>query len=102
MIGERLYDLRKEAGLTQDQLAEILKINKHSVSSYERDKCEPPDSIKIHIAEYFNVSVDYLLGVTDNPSPLTTNVNILRLPSDFPKNALPSLKDYMNFLKTKY
>ncbi len=102
MIGERLYDLRKEAGLTQDELAEILKINKHSISSYERDKNEPPDSIKVQIAQYFNVSVDYLLGITDNPSPLSTNVNILRLPSDFPKSALPSLKDYMNFLKTKY
>ena len=36
MIGERLLDLRKDAGLTQDELAAILKINKHSISSYER------------------------------------------------------------------
>ena len=41
MIGERLLDLRKDAGLTQDDLAAILKINKHSISSYERDKSEP-------------------------------------------------------------
>jgi len=41
MIGERLLDLRKDAGLTQDDLAAILKINKHSISSYERDKREP-------------------------------------------------------------
>ena len=34
MIGERLYALRKEAGLTQDELAELLQINKHSISSY--------------------------------------------------------------------
>ncbi len=74
----------------------------HSISSYERNKSEPPDTIKILIAKYFNVSIDYFIGLTDNPSPLSTNVNILRLPSDFPKSALPSLKDYMNFLKTKY
>ena len=42
MIGERLLDLRKDAGLTQDELAVILKINKHSISSYERDKSELP------------------------------------------------------------
>ena len=40
MIGERLLDLRKDAGLTQDDLAAVLKINKHSISSYERDKCD--------------------------------------------------------------
>lgn len=50
MIGERLLELRKDADLTQDDLAEILKINKHSISSYERDKSEPPDAIKIAIA----------------------------------------------------
>lgn len=43
MIGERLLDLRKDADLTQDDLAEILNINKHSISSYEREKSEPPD-----------------------------------------------------------
>ena len=53
MIGERLLDLRKDAGLTQDELAGVLNINKHSISSYERDKSEPPDIIKIAMAEYF-------------------------------------------------
>jgi len=42
MIGERLLELRKDADLTQDDLAAILHINKHSISSYERDKSEPP------------------------------------------------------------
>lgn len=98
MIGERLYDLRKEAGLTQDELAEILKINKHSISSYERNKSEPPDTIKINIAKYFNVSIDYLIGITDNPSPIASQINILRLPPNFPKDAIPSLKDYMLYL----
>lgn len=50
MIGERLLELRKNAGLTQDDLSYILNINKHSISSYERDRSEPPDAIKIDIA----------------------------------------------------
>ena len=51
MVGERLLDLRKDANLSQEDLAKILHINKHSISSYERDKSEPPDAVKIKIAE---------------------------------------------------
>lgn len=98
MIGERLYELRKDAGLTQDELGSILKVNKHSISSYERDKSEPPDDIKISIAEYFHVSVDYLLGATNNPNSVTWEHNLLRLPSDFPQEELAELKNYIDYL----
>ena len=98
MIGERLFDLRKDADLTQDELAAILNINKHSISAYERDKSEPPDVIKIAIAKYFDVSVDYLLGITDNPDPLVGNDRIIRLPSEFPKQLIPELKNYIEYL----
>lgn len=98
MIGERLLELRRDAGLTQDELAAILNINKHSISSYERDKSEPPDEIKIAIARYFDVSVDYLLGVTDDPAALTRRAPVLRLPAAFPREALPELMDYAAYL----
>ena len=83
MIGERLYELRKNADLTQDALSSILNINKHSISSYERNKSEPSDEIKILIANYFEVSVDYLLGLTDNPHPYKPIHNVLILPPNF-------------------
>lgn len=102
MIGERLLDLRKDAGLTQDELAAILKINKHSISSYERDKSEPPDAIKVEIAKYFKVSIDYLLGMTDNPNPYGGQRNVLQLPADLPPRAQESLMDYIEFLKSRY
>lgn len=102
MIGERLYDLRKDFGLTQDELAEILKINKHSISSYERDKSEPPDAIKICMAKFFGVSVDYLLGLTDDPNPYNGKYPVIRLPMHFPESAKQSLYDYISFLKSKY
>lgn len=102
MIGERLFDLRKDAGLTQDELADILKINKHSISSYEREKSEPPDIIKIEIADYFNVSIDYLLGVTDDPNSYGKKHNVLRLPADFPPSAKKLLVEYAEFLEYKY
>lgn len=98
MIGERLYELRRDANLTQDQLADILKINKHSISSYERDKSEPPDEIKVCIARYFNVSVDYLLGLVSDSRPLEPGANYLRLPSGFPAERLPELKRYAAYL----
>lgn len=102
MIGERLFDLRKDAGLTQDELADILHINKHSISSYERDKSEPPDVVKIAIAQYFQVSIDYLLGVTDNPAPYARARNVLYLPPHFPEEARRSLQDYANYLEWQY
>ena len=101
MIGERLLDLRKDAGLTQDDLAAVLNINKHSISSYERDKSEPPDAIKIAIAQYFDVSVDYLLGLTDNPASARKERKIIRLPSAFPENSIPELQEYIAYLVYK-
>jgi len=98
MIGERLLELRKDAGLTQDELAAILCINKHSVSAYERDKSEPPDEIKIAIARYFDVSVDYLLGLTDNSLSAESRAQAVRLPSGFPKERLPELLRYICFI----
>ena len=101
MVGERLFELRKDAGLTQDDLAEILWINKHSISSYERDKSEPPDAIKIAIAQYFDVSVDYLLGLTDDPAPVGNSRKVVRLPAAFSEKYLPELLDYIGYLLYK-
>lgn len=98
MIGERLLALRRDADLTQDDLAAILNINKHSISSYERNRSEPPDVIKIAIARYFGVSVDYLLGLTDNPVPADQRTPLLRLPRSFPREELPALMDYAAYL----
>lgn len=101
MIGERLLELRKDADLTQDDLALILNINKHSISSYERDKSEPPDAIKIAIARHFNVSVDYLLGLTDIPVPIEKRDTVIRLPDGFPKEQYAELMHYAEYLMYK-
>lgn len=101
VIGERLLGLRRDADLTQDDLAAILHINKHSISSYERNKSEPPDAIKVAIARYFNVSVDYLLGLTDVPLPIEQRLQSMRLPDAFPKEMLPELNSYIDYLVYK-
>ena len=102
MIGERLYDLRKDRGLSQDELGEILNINKHSISSYERGRSEPPDEIKIIFAKYFNVSVDYLLGLTDIPNAYNDEYHLVKLPKNFPACEETELKKYIAYLTYKH
>lgn len=102
MIGERLYDLRKDRGLSQDELGEILNINKHSISSYERGRSEPPDEIKIILAEFFHVSVDYLLGVTDIPNAYSKEFHMVKLPKNFPACEEAELKKYIAYLTYKH
>lgn len=70
-LGERLKELRKEKKLTQEQLADNFFVNKSSISRYEKNTQVPELEILIKIAEFFDVSVDYLLGRSDNR---TTNL----------------------------
>ena len=102
LIGERLYDLRKDKGLSQDELGELLNINKHSISSYERGRSEPPDEIKIMLAEFFNVSVEYLLGVTDIPNAYSKEFHMVKLPKNFPACEEAELKKYIAYLTYKH
>lgn len=70
MIGERLKNLRKSMGFTQDELAERLSISRSSLSLYEIDKRDPDSDTFNKIADFFQVSLDYLNGRTDEPVPI--------------------------------
>ena len=63
----RLKSLRKEKGISQLKLALDLNISQNSISRYETGEREADYRTLILIADYFNVSIDYLLGRTDNP-----------------------------------
>ena len=65
MIGKALKALREERGLSQVELAKQLDISASAIGMYEVNSREPSDDIKTKIAEYFDVSIDYLLGVSD-------------------------------------
>ena len=62
-FGERLKTLRMEKGLGQIELAKALDVGKSIISLWERDKCEPTLTNLIAIAQFFNVSIDYLAGL---------------------------------------
>ncbi len=66
----RLKELRKERGISQLKLAMDLGINQNSVSRYETGSHEADYSTLIKLANYFNVSIDYLLEQTNNPKRL--------------------------------
>ncbi len=64
----RLKEIRKAKGISQLKLAMDLHMNQNTVSRYETGEREPGINELIKIADYFNVSVDYLIGRTDNPN----------------------------------
>lgn len=66
-FSERIKALRKEKGLTQEELGNIIGVKKYSIHSYENEKNCPEMKGLIGLADYFGVSIDYLVGRTDNP-----------------------------------
>lgn len=63
--GEKIKNLRKEKGLTQEQLADLINIGRSALSLYEIEARQPdPETLK-NIADTLNVSTDFLLGRTD-------------------------------------
>ena len=73
----RLRDLREDHDLTQDQLVAMLGLNKTTYTNYEQGKREIPFALVIRLAKLYNVSIDYIAGLADTPSPLSGN-NIYR------------------------
>ncbi|MBW4827619.1 MAG: helix-turn-helix transcriptional regulator [Clostridiaceae bacterium] len=64
-IGKRIKMLREDERLNQKELAKALNISNTTLSQYETGQRTPSDDIKIKLANFFNVSTDYLLGRTD-------------------------------------
>lgn len=67
---DRIVDLRKSRGLTQKELADSTSLSEIGVQSYERRRRKPAHDAIISLADFFNVSTDYLLGRTNNPNVL--------------------------------
>jgi len=101
LIGERLADLRKDKGLKQVDLAKKLVISVHTLSNYEREKSTPDDEMKIKIANFFNISLDYLLGLISDERPIGGGKSFV-VPDNLPHQAISEIKDYIEYIKTKY
>ena len=66
---ETIRNLRIDAGLTQREVAEYLNIKQNTYSQYEIGVLNYPGDILCRLADYYGVSVDYLLGRTDEKAP---------------------------------
>ncbi len=65
----RIRDLREDADLTQQKVADYLHCSQSLYAYYESGKRNLPVDNLIALAKLYNVSTDYILGLTDNPSP---------------------------------
>lgn len=69
----RLKDLRTDAQKTQKEIADILNIQQNTYSQYENEQRQIPINFLIKLAKVYNVSVDYILGLTNIDSPYPKN-----------------------------
>ncbi len=99
MMGERLQELRKDKGLSQAQFAKILGVSHYTVSSYECDRSDPDDNAKITIAKLFDVSVDYLIGLINEPLSYDRNKMTISVPESFDNSDIANIKEYIKFLE---
>ena len=65
----KIRDLREDNDLSQGVLAKYLLCDQSLYSKYEREERELPLRLAVRLAEYYGVSLDYLVGLTDEPLP---------------------------------
>ena len=67
---QRIQDLRNDSDLSQKQISEILHISQRSYSHYETGSRGIPIEMLIRRADYYDTTIDYLVGRTDNKAPV--------------------------------
>jgi len=96
VLGDRLRKLRTKKKITQEELGRKVNVTKVSISGYENGNRNPDTDTLQKLADYFNVSTDYLLGRTDN---LDGN-SIPELTKKDEKDIAKDLEDIINNLST--
>lgn len=114
MLKDRLKELRNERDLLQKDIANILNITTSAYGFYEQGKRVPDADTVNLLAEYFDVSVDYLLGNTDireTPDKLLKNAvgngqiyfhRTDGYDEDLPDEAKKEIADFIKYVKHKY
>lgn len=99
MFGDRFQELREDKGLTQSELGKELGIPFRTIQAYENNSCKPGWQRLVEIAKYFNVSLDYLFCLIDEPLPYNRKDCII-----IPKRNLSAtdITEIKNFARFKY
>ncbi len=74
IIGERIFELRKEKKLVQEKLGEYIGVSKQTISKYEKGTKIPSRENVEKLADFFGVPVDYLLGKSDSTNKSSNNI----------------------------
>lgn len=101
-FGECLKKLRQEKEVTQSAIGELLGVGSRMISFYESNKHFPRDAQSlIKLAEYFGVSLDYLLGISDirNYDDMLKSFKIYK---SLPEKGRDEVDEYVKFLVQKY
>lgn len=97
MIGERLKQLRIKNGLKQQELADMFGLSSGTISFYESEQRKPDIDFIVAIAKYFDVSTDYLLGLTNATDKENIDISKVTGLNDFSLTILEqSLKETNN------
>lgn len=97
MIGELLAEVRRDHGDTQAKLAEKLHVTVSAVRSWEQEKSSPPHETLVRICKLYEVSSDYLLGLTDVDPAYVQYRRLLR----FTKEELDEIRSFEEYLLWK-
>jgi transcriptional regulator with XRE-family HTH domain len=71
---ERIKSLRKDKGISQIEIAKILHCSQRVYSNYERGQIDIPTRILIGLSRYYETSIDYILGLTDERRPYKRSI----------------------------
>lgn len=82
-LNTRIRELREQHGLRQDTLANFVGSSQQTISRIENGKCVPPVDLIVNIAEYFKVTVDYILCLSDTKRNLEVQLKINREIDEF-------------------
>lgn len=85
MFKDILKKERENANLSQMQLSKLIKVSQQTIGSWETGRTEPNHDMLITLAQFFNISIDYLLGFTENKTPYSngSTKSLADISSDF-------------------
>ena len=66
---ERVRNLREDRDINQSEIAKYLQVHQTTYSDYELGNLNIPADVLIKLAKYYDTSIDYIVGLTDNPKP---------------------------------
>ena len=108
-FGNRLKNLRNEFNLTGEELGKKFNVTKVAISNWESDRRFPDQETLLKIADFFDVSIDYLLGRSDKRKETKKEINATTVAAHrlgdiegLPDEAIDQLNDYIEMLKLKY